>query len=48
MFDWTLAGLLYLIVELIGIASAVHVLLQGRTPQGVTCPMKNQGGYTPA
>lgn len=34
MFDWTLAGLLYLLVELIGIASAVHVLLQGRTPQG--------------
>ena len=34
MFDWTLAGLLYLSVELIGIASAVHVLLQGRTPQG--------------
>ena len=28
MFDWTLAGLLYLLVELIGIASAVHVLLQ--------------------
>ena len=34
MFDWTLAGLLYLLMELIGIASAVHVLLQGRTPQG--------------
>ena len=34
MDDWTLAGLLYLAVELMGIASAVHVLLQGRTPQG--------------
>ena len=34
MDDWTLAGLLYLAVELVGIASAVHVLLQGRTPQG--------------
>ena len=36
MPDPTLAGLLYLAIELIGVASAVHVLLQGRTPQGAT------------